>query len=50
MLTGAEWSRICGSAVAKKEDNKKPLSDREELHQMSKSIVKNWENTIEVAN
>ena len=28
--------------------SKKPLNDREELHQRSKSIVKHWENTIEV--
>ncbi|XP_064401138.1 cilia- and flagella- associated protein 210-like [Halichondria panicea] len=46
VLTHAEWGRIC-AGVMKDRGAKKPLNDREELHQRSKSIVKHWENTIE---
>lgn len=45
VLSGAEWYRICNSVQGKKQ----PQNDREDLHEKSKSVVKNWENTIEVS-
>lgn len=45
MVAASEWARICGNVT---KEEKKIVNDREELHERSKAIVKNWENTIEV--
>lgn len=50
-MTGNEWQRIKGSLSKKQAEEEKLRRERDDrlrLHQTSKSIVKNWENTIEV--
>jgi hypothetical protein len=51
VVTGNEWHRIKYSLTRKQHEEErvnKERTDRLQRHQLSKDIVKNWENTIEV--
>lgn len=48
MISREEWARLQSAALGVK-GPAEPASDRKQRHERSKAIVKNWENTIEVA-
>ena len=48
VLTDKEWLRLKKKAVIGRTNEPIRKTDRNELHETSKRIVKNWDNTIEV--
>lgn len=50
VVSGEEWQRLKKKALGERRNEPAVRkTDREELHERSKRIVKNWENTIEVS-